>query len=94
MSKFSHISSVKDIDSEISKTELKKRIIKEDLALKARSAKELLKPATLGWQLVRMFLSKNDSSTPASILIKTATEFITTIEASKYSFKLLKKIFS
>lgn len=93
MSKFSHISSIEDLDKEILKTELKKRIIKDDIALRAKSVKEMLKPVTIGWQLVRMLMSNRPSKTPASMIIKIATEILTTVEASKYAVKFIKRVF-
>jgi hypothetical protein len=94
MYKFGHINSVKDLDNEILKTELKKRIIKDELALQAKSAREMLKPSAIGRQLLMLVLSNGSSQTPASILLKAAMEIFATVEASKYGFKLLKKVFS
>lgn len=93
MYKFDHIRSVKDIDNEIARTELRKRYIKDELSFKADTAKNMLKPATIGWQLLRMVMSKNSSGTPAAKLIKIATEIVTTVEATKYGLKLLQKVF-
>ena len=91
--KFSHIKSMRDIDEEILRTELKKEIIKEDISLRVATVREMLKPASLVWQILRGFISKNGENSASSILIKTVSEILTTVEASKYGFALLKKIF-
>jgi hypothetical protein len=85
---------MKALDDEIFKTKLKKTIIKQDIEAQANSIRSILKPATLGWQLIRMVTSKNSDSAPSSVLLRSVMEIITTAEASKYGFKLLKKIFS
>jgi hypothetical protein len=91
--KFSHIKSLRDIDDEIMRTELKKSIIRNDISLRVSNVREMLKPASLGWQLVKLILPRNGENSASSILIKTALEVLTTVEASKFGWKLLKRIF-
>jgi len=91
--KFSHVKSLRDIDNEILRTEVKKEIIKEDISLRVATVREMLKPASLMWQILRSFTSKSGANSVSSTLIKTVTEILTTVEASKYGFELLKKVF-
>jgi hypothetical protein len=91
--KFSHIKSLSDLDDEIIRTELKKSIIRNDIALRVSNVREMLKPASLGWQLVKLILPRNAEGSASSILIKTVLEILTTVEASKYGWRLLKRIF-
>lgn len=93
MNKFSHISSIKDIDDEILRTELKKKIIREDLSLRVGTAKQLLRPATFGLQLLQILSTRNTGKSLPSFILRVVTEIINTAEASKYGFKLLKRIF-
>jgi hypothetical protein len=92
--KFSHIKSLRDIDEEILRTELKKEIIKEDISLRVATVREMLKPASLVWQLLRSFTSKNGENSASAVLIRAISEVLTTVEASKYGLHLLKKIFN
>jgi len=89
--KFSHVKSLRDIDNEILRTEVKKEIIKEDISLRVATVREMLKPASLMWQILRSFTSKSGANSVSSTLIKTVTEILTTVEASKYGFELLKR---
>lgn len=94
MSKFGHISSMKDLNTEITELEIKRQIIKNELVLRTKLAKEDLTPTAVGWEALSIFLSKDKSNKLVSALIKTVVKMIATKEASKYGLKLLKKIFS
>ena len=93
MHKFSHIKSLKTLEEEILKSQLKKKIIKEEMNNKARAARNILKPFSFGIQLLRMFGSADASKKPSSMLLRGVTEIISTVEASKYGIELIKKIF-
>jgi hypothetical protein len=84
---------MKALDEEITKAQLRKEIIKEEMSVQAKMAGSFIKPLSLGWQLVRMLTSADKSKTPSSVLLRVITEIISTVEASKSGVKLLKKIF-
>lgn len=91
--KYNHVKSLKALDKEIAKAELRKDIIRDDFSYRVSNVREMLKPASLGWQLVKAFIPLNRTKTPSAILIKTIFEILTTTEAAKYALKLLKKTF-
>ena len=93
MNRYAHINSFEEVDAELLRLANEKRLIKQQTAMNVEVIRESLKPRNLFWMLAQSLTAKEGKSTLPSFLIKIASELFTTIEASKYGIKLIKKLF-
>jgi hypothetical protein len=90
MSDYKHVSSLRDLDNEILKTQIKKEIIRKELYTQVEIARRSLTPAVIGLQIARTIQSK-DASTSEKI-IGIISKVLGGIEASKFGAQLIKKV--
>lgn len=93
MNKYSHIKSFEDVDAELIRIKEQKRLIKTQLNQNVEFVRAALKPTTLFWMLAQSLTASEGKSTLPHLLVKIASELLTTVQASKYGLKLIKKLF-
>jgi hypothetical protein len=93
MNKYSHIKSFKDVDAELIKIDEQKRLIKNQLNQNVEMVRAALTPSTLFWMLAQSLTASEGKNSLPRLLVKIASELLTTVQASKYGLKLIKKLF-
>lgn len=93
MNKYSHIKSFKDVDTELIKIDEQKRLIKNQLNQNVEMVRAALTPSTLFWMLAQSLTASEGKNSLPRLLVKIASELLTTVQASKYGLKLIKKLF-
>lgn len=93
MNKYSHIQSFEDVDAELVRINEQKRLIKNQMTHNVELVRESLKPSNIFWMLAQSLTAKDGKNTLPHMLVKIASELITSVQASKYVIKLIKKLF-
>lgn len=92
MPKFEHINSIADIDKEIAKIELTKKVLRSEMSSTIESVKDGFKPLSIGIEIINLLFHK--SSEKKSDLALLVIRVLSYFEISKYAGNWLKKIFN
>lgn len=93
MNKYNHINSVKELDAELARKKLEKQLINQQLSTNVEIVKEAMKPSNLLLLLAQSLTSKKEESSLPNLLVRISSEILKSVQATKYGFKLLNKLF-